>query len=373
MKRLEAARAAKAAADEAVAKVEAVVAEVEERLAGLQKNFQQATMEKAKVEAEAASCQERLALAERLVNGLASENVRWGNDIAALKRNEITLVGDMLLASAFVSYIGGFNAHFRRQLWFEEWSPDIASREIPMTESIDPLSVLSNDATSAEWMNNGLPADRKSIENGAITMSSSRWPLLIDPQLQGIKWLRSGAECAEDTELVVVRMSQSNWMREILTAVPAGNTVIIENLSEDIDAALDPLLSRAYVRSGKSLLLRMGGEEVEVDPRFQLYLQTKLSNPHFKPELQAQCTLVNFIVTQKGLEEQLLAHVVGKEQPVLEKDMRELQEAFNKYVRLALFEVWAVSHVWDSTGTRSNCWTWKTNFLKGWQTPQRTF
>ena len=112
MARLEAAKADKAAADEALAKVEAVVAEVEGRLAGLQANFQKATMEKAKVEAEAASCRSRLELAERLVNGLASENVRWGNEIAALKRNEITLVGDVLLASAFVSYIGGFNAQY---------------------------------------------------------------------------------------------------------------------------------------------------------------------------------------------------------------------------------------------------------------------
>ena len=200
-----------------------------------------------------------------------------------------------------------------------------------MTEGIDPLTVLATDGVTAEWMNDGLPSDRKSIENGAITTTSSRWPLLIDPQLQGIKWLRAQAERSEASELVVVRLSQSGWMRAILTAVPAGHTVIVENLSEEVDAALDPILSRAYVRSGKSLLLRMGGEEVEVDPRFRMFLQTKLSNPHFKPELQAQCTLVNFIVTQKGLEEQLLAHVVGSEQPVLENDMRELQQAFNMY------------------------------------------
>jgi hypothetical protein len=31
-------------------------------------------------------------------------------------------------------------------------------------------------------------------------------------------------------------------------------------------------------------------------------LQTRLSNPHYKPEIAAQCTLVNFIVTEDGLE-----------------------------------------------------------------------
>lgn len=38
----------------------------------------------------------------------------------------------------------------------------------------------------------------------------------------------------------------------------------------------------------RSLFLKLGGEEVEYDPGFQLYIQTKLSNPHYKPEIAAQ-------------------------------------------------------------------------------------
>jgi dynein heavy chain len=40
---------------------------------------------------------------------------------------------------------------------------------------------------------------------------------------------------------------------------------------------------------------------------------TKLTNPHFRPEIAAQCTIINFIVTEGGLEEQLLAMVVNVE------------------------------------------------------------
>lgn len=43
-----------------------------------------------------------------------------------------------------------------------------------------------------------------------------------------------------------------------------------------------------------------------------------------------QCTLINFIATEKGLEDQLLAKVVGVERPELEKQAQELQSAFNQ-------------------------------------------
>lgn len=48
----------------------------------------------------------------------------------------------------------------------------------------------------------------------------------------------------------------------------------------------------------------------------------------------SQCTLINFIATEKGLEDQLLAKVVGVERPELEKQAQELQSAFNQVSRI---------------------------------------
>ncbi len=47
--------------------------------------------------------------------------------------------------------------------------------------------MLIDDADIAQWSNESLPGDRMSIENATILTSCDRWPLMIDPQLQGKK------------------------------------------------------------------------------------------------------------------------------------------------------------------------------------------
>ena len=74
---------------------------------------------------------------------------------------------------------------------------------------------------------------------------------------------------------------------------------------------------RTVYRKGRNLFMQIGGQEVAYDESFRLYLQTKLSNPHYRPRYCTD-TLINFLVTEKGLEDQLLAKVVEQEEPELE-------------------------------------------------------
>ena len=361
---LEEANKSKEEANAQLAEAEATLAQVQAKLAALNEKLADAEAAKKVVEDEAAACQAKLGLAERLVNGLASEKERWGEEVKRLKEQEYQLVGDVLLGSAFVSYIGGFDYVYRNRLWRELWLPDIISKGIPVSETVDPLWLLTSEAKVAAMQNEGLPADRISTENGAITVASKRWPLLIDPQLQAIKWLRTrfepptlpvdaegegegedvGADAeleesggaaapsaAAATTLVVLQLTQDNWQRKMKNAILNGHTVIIENCSEELDATLDPVLSRAVVQRGKSFFVNFAGDDVEYHKDFELFLQTKLSNPHYKPETQAQCTLVNFIATEEGLKDQLLARVVQREKADLEARKQELAAAFNRY------------------------------------------
>ena len=57
---------------------------------------------------------------------------------------------------------------------------------------------------------------------------------------------------------------------------------------------------------------------------FRLFLTTKMPNPHYSPEVQVKISLVNFTVTQSGLEEQLLGATVELEMPELAEKKSEL-------------------------------------------------
>jgi len=58
-------------------------------------------------------------------------------------------------------------------------------------------------------------------------------------------------------------------------------------------------------QGGKTMMI-LGDTDVDYNDNFRFYVTTKLSNPHYLPEICIQVTLINFTVTPSGLEEQLL-------------------------------------------------------------------
>ena len=157
--------------------------------------------------------------------------------------------------------------------------------------------------------------------------SAARWALMIDPQLQGIKWIKE----KWGDKLKIIQLSKPNYIADVEHCIENGVPLMIENLQDDIDAVLDPVVARQTIKRGRNVVMKLGDSEVDYDPNFKLYLQTKLSNPHYKPEIAAQTTLVNFCVTEKGLEDQLLALVVEKERFDLQQQSSDLVRQLGEY------------------------------------------
>ncbi|XP_044152524.1 dynein axonemal heavy chain 9 [Bufo gargarizans] len=316
-----------AAAEEKLSSIKAKIALLNENLAKLTAKFEKATADKLKCQQEADSTALTISLANRLVGGLASENVRWAEAVRNFKLQESTLCGDVLLITAFVSYFGYFTKKYRQELMDKMWRPYLGQLKvpIPVTEALDPLTMLTDDADIAAWQNEGLPADRMSTENATILSNCERWPLMVDPQLQGIKWIKN----KYGEELRVIRIGQRGYLDTLERALGGGDVVLIENLEESVDPVLGPLLGRETIKKGR--YIKIGDKECEYSPNFRLILHTKLANPHYQPEMQAQCTLINFTVTRDGLEDQLLAAVVSMERPDLEELKSNLTKQQNGF------------------------------------------
>jgi len=315
-------------ANQKLEEVNAHVADLQSKLETLIAEYDKVVAEKNAVVAEGEKLQNKLALAQRLMNALGSEQERWAVNVQQMKEDANLLPGDVLMASAFVSYVGCFSKKFRGILLDDCMLPYVKKNQIPMSENPDPLLILTDTAQIASWNSEGLPSDRVSIENGAITTYAERWPLMIDPQLQGIVWVK---EKESKNNLQITRLTNKKMLSTMEKALETGASVMIENLQEALDAVIGPIVGRQKIKKGRNFFVKVGDKEVEYHPNFKLILHTKLANPHYPPEVQAECTLINFMVTEDGLEDQLLAKVVTKERPDLEEEKSVLIKQQNQF------------------------------------------
>ena len=132
--------------------------------------------------------------------------------------------------------------------------------------------------------------------------------------------------------LQVIKLTDSNFLRSLENSIQFGNPVLLENVGEELDPSLEPLLQKQLFKQGGVNCIRLGDSTVEYSENFRFYITTKLRNPHYLPEISVKVTLLNFMITPEGLQDQLLGIVVSQERPDLE-DQRTaliLESANNK-------------------------------------------
>uniref|UniRef100_H3DNF8 Dynein axonemal heavy chain 2 n=1 Tax=Tetraodon nigroviridis TaxID=99883 RepID=H3DNF8_TETNG len=283
----------------------------------------------------------KLDRADKLVTGLAGERIRWENTVGGLKENVGYLVGDCLLAASFLSYMGPFLSEYRDEL-LAIWMTQVQKLEIPCTPGFSFAVFLSKPTTVRDWNIQGLPSDSFSTENGVIVTRGNRWPLMVDPQGQAMKWIKS---MEMDKGLKVIDFQMPDYLQVLENAIQFGNPVLLQNVQEELEPSLNPVLNKSLTRIGGRLLMKLGDKEIEYNPEFCFYITTKLPNPHYSPETCTKTTIVNFAVKEQGLEAQLLGTVVREERPDLEEQKdnlvisiasgrKQLQELEDEILRL---------------------------------------
>lgn len=133
-------------------------------------------------------------------------------------------------------------------------------------------------------------------------------------------------------------------MDTLAEAISTGTPVLLENmrkritflqffpflietfvvLDEFIDSSLYQILERNIVpqKCGKMAML-CGGKLIEYNDNFRLYMTSSLPNPHYLPEIASKITLLDFTLTEQGLQQKILSTIIGEERI----DLQERKEA----------------------------------------------
>jgi dynein heavy chain len=107
-------------------------------------------------------------------------------------------------------------------------------------------------------------------------------------------------------------------------SVRNGGILLLEDLSSEIDPGIDQIVSKAIFKEEGIHKIVLGNRAVDYDLNFRLFLTTKMSNPHFLPEVTIKLSVINFTVTFDGLDDQLLAEVVQNLEPEVERKRDQL-------------------------------------------------
>lgn len=146
---------------------------------------------------------------------------------------------------------------------------------------------------------------------------------MIDPQNQANKYIKNMGRDQPET-IEVLKTTDPGLMKTIELSIQFGRWVLVENVGESLDPSLEPILLQQTTKTGSSLTIVVGDKNIPYNDNFKFFMTTTLPNPHYSPETQVKVTVINFAITPSGLEEQMLATIVGLENPTLEQKKIEI-------------------------------------------------
>lgn len=102
---------------------------------------------------------------------------------------------------------------------------------------------------------------------------------------QANKWVKN---MERENKLGVVKLSDTNYLRTMENSIQFGTPVLLENVGEELDPILEPILQKLTFRQQGVDYIRLGDNVIEYSKDFKLYITTRLRNPHYLPEISVK-------------------------------------------------------------------------------------
>jgi len=299
------------------------------KLAALNDSLRQTLQKKLNLEMEVTTCTAKLVKAEKLIASLGGEKSHWMQCAHNLQMNYDNLIGDMLLSSGIVAYMASYNISFRDEMLIK-WKKFMEAFKILYTKTYDFINVLGMEIEINHWQLCGLSKNRFATENAIILNNSEQWCLFIDSQNQINQWIK---KMEKKNDLKVVKLIDSNYMSVIEQSIETGIPVLLENVGEKLEIALEPILLKNIYKN-EDWYIDIGTKSVKYSSNFRFYITTRLSNPNYAVDVFGKLTIIDFSMPDGTLQDKLLDIVVSKEKPELQEKFEalRLQDAANKKV-----------------------------------------
>eukprot|EP01022_Parablepharisma_sp_SALTPOND_P004470 TRINITY_DN120355_c3_g1_i1.p1 TRINITY_DN120355_c3_g1~~TRINITY_DN120355_c3_g1_i1.p1 ORF type:complete len:4253 (+),score=509.78 TRINITY_DN120355_c3_g1_i1:57-12761(+) len=281
--------------------------EAKTKVAQLKADCDNLQAERTQIAQEIAGMKRRSGKVEEFFTAFAEDEARW-KQLAKDQRGG-NLTGNILLAAAYIVYLGQFPEKDRAKLT-SEWIALIKKRNLDVDTDFDLVKVLvKNFSETQSWINNGLPKDQLSLENAVTVLNSHKWPLIIDPHLFANKWLKNEFR---KNGLVCLKTSQSDYLKMLSNAMRLGKPVLIEDVEDYMDLTIDPLLCKNVVEKENEMsVVCIDGKEMKYDKNFMLFMTSKKCNPQWT----SKTNVVEFGAGIAGLEEALLDELTAEAIP----------------------------------------------------------
>ncbi|CAO0793713.1 unnamed protein product [Mucor circinelloides] len=266
-----------------------------------------------------------------LLSSLSSEKTRWESASQAFESQMGTIVGDVLLAAAFMAYGGYFDQQYR-DILMQKWMDHLLAANIQFKHEVSLTEYLSTADERLSWQANSLPADQLCIENAIMLKRFDRYPLIIDPSGQATNFLINEYK---DRKITVTSFLDDSFIKNLESALRFGNPILIQDV-EHLDPILNPVLNKELRRTGGRVLIRLGNQDIDFSPAFTLFLSTRDPSVNFVPDICSRVTFVNFTVTRGSLQSQCLNKVLKAERPDVDQkrtDLIKLQGEFQLKLR----------------------------------------
>ncbi|KGO60550.1 Dynein heavy chain, domain-2 [Penicillium expansum] len=267
----------------------------------------------------------------RLLDSLSSERGRWEDGSKSFETQIGTLVGDVLIAAAFLAYAGLYDQQFRKAM-AEDWVHQLGASGIQYKPHNPITEYLSNADERLTWQSHSLPVDDLCTENAIILKRFNRYPLIVDPSGRITEFLQKESK---ERKLTVTSFLDDSFVKQLESALRFGNPILIQD-AEHLDPILNHVLNKEYQKTGGRVLIQLGKQEIDFSPSFKLFLSTRDPSASFPPDICSRTTFVNFTVTQSSLQTQSLNDVLKFERPDVDErrnNLVKMQGEFKVHLR----------------------------------------